>query len=64
MTMRTFTVTVKVSLLEYYQVEAATPEDAIENWHDGEFLTSDDTHLDAEPLKAEEATTASTGRAS
>ena len=60
--MNTYTVTVRVSLLEYYRVEAATPEDAMENWQEGSFLGSDDTHLDAEPLKAK--LHASTTRAS
>ena len=50
--MKTYTVTVKVSLLEFYEVEAVTPDEAMENWQDGLFLGSDDTHLDAEPLKA------------
>jgi len=50
--MKTYTVTVKVSLLEFYKVEAETPEEAMDNWQDGVFLNSDDTHLDATPLKA------------
>ena len=50
--MKTYTVTVKVSLLEFYKVEAETAEEAIENWQDGVFLSSNDTHLDAAPLKA------------
>jgi hypothetical protein len=59
--MKTYNVTVKVSLLEFYKVEADTPEDALENWSDGQFLGSDDTHLDAEPLNATEATFRSGG---
>jgi hypothetical protein len=50
--MKTYTVTVKVSLLEFYKVEAETAEEAMENWQDGVFLNSDDTHLEATPLKA------------
>ncbi len=50
--MNTYTVTVKISLLEYYRVETATPEYAMEDWQEGTFLGSDDTHLDAEPLRA------------
>ena len=60
--MKAYTVTVKVSLLEFYKVEAATPEEAMENWQDGDFLGSDDTHLDAEPLKAKERVSNSSGR--
>ncbi len=54
--MKTFRVTVKVSLLEFYKVEAATADKALEEWQDGSFLGSDDTHLDAEPLSAREIT--------
>ena len=61
--MKTYTVTVKVSLLEFYEVDADTPEEALENWDDGLFLGSDDTHLDAKSLKAEEDASISLGRA-
>lgn len=50
--MPTYTVTIRVSLLEHYEIEAATSEDALNNWRDGRFLSTDDTHLDAEPLRA------------
>lgn len=50
--MPTYTVTIRVSLLEHYEIEAATSEDALSNWRDGRFLSTDDTHLDAEPLRA------------
>lgn len=60
--MTTYTVTVKVSVLEFYRVEASTIEEALENWQDGVFLSSDDSHLDAEPLKAEENAKASVRR--
>jgi len=59
--MKTYTVTVKISLIEFYKVEAESPEEAMENWQDGVFLHSDDTHLDAEPLKAKEAASVSPG---
>jgi len=62
--MKTYTVTVKVSVLEFYRVEAETTEEAMENWQDGVFVDSDDTHLDAEPLKAKERESNSSGRAS
>lgn len=60
MTMRTYTVTVKVTLLEYYEVEAATADDALANWRDGWSLGTGDSHLDAEPLTAEASPSAST----
>lgn len=57
--MKTYTVTVKVSLIEFYEVEAESPEEAMENWQDGVLLDSDDTHRDAEPLNAKEAASVS-----
>ena len=62
--MKTYTVTVKVSLLEFYEVEAETREEALENWSDGVFVGSDDSHLDAEPLKAKEMAPSSRRRPS
>jgi predicted RNase H-like HicB family nuclease len=53
--MKTYTVTVKISLLEFYEVKAETPEEAMENWDDGVFLYSDDTFLDAKSLKVKES---------
>lgn len=64
MTMKTYTVTVKVTLLEYYEVEAATADDALANWRDGRCLGTGDSHLDAEPLIAEAGPPFSPGRAS
>jgi hypothetical protein len=61
--MNVYIVTVKVTLLEYYEVEAATPEEALESWRGGNLLGTDDTYLETEPLKAEEVTSTSTGRA-
>ena len=62
--MKTYTVTVKVSVLEFYEVEAETREEALDNWSDGVFVGSDDSHLDAEPLKAKEMAPSSRRRPS
>lgn len=64
MTMRSYTVTVKVTLLEYYEVEAATADDALTNWRDGRCLGTGDAHLDAESLTVEAGQPISPGRAS
>lgn len=55
--MKAYTVTVKVTILETYEVEAETPELAMQNWRDGAYLGSSDTHIDAAPLSAEEVLT-------
>lgn len=52
--MKTYIVTVRVSLLEYFEVEATSPEEAFENWRYGQFLESGDAYLDTQPLRAEE----------
>jgi hypothetical protein len=52
--LKTYLVTVEVRTVEVYQVEAKTPEDAMENWQDGELLKQDFSRLEAEPVSAEE----------
>jgi hypothetical protein len=50
--MKTYIVTVKVQMLEHYEVEAETPDEAMDLWQEGKFLGADDAHLESEPLKA------------
>jgi len=52
--MKRYVVTVKVAMLRLYEVEAATPEQAMEIWTDGRFLRSAHADLHSEVLKAEE----------
>lgn len=59
--MKTYNVTVRVSLLEYYEVEAASSEEALENWRYGQFLESGNEYLDTQPLHAEEVFARLTG---
>jgi hypothetical protein len=50
--MKTYIVTVKVQTIELYQVDAETPDEAMELWQDGQFVREDLARLEAEPLKA------------
>ena len=50
--MKTYIVTVQVHMLEYYEVEAETADEAMDLWQDGKFVGSDDSGLEAEPLEA------------
>jgi hypothetical protein len=52
--LKTYIVTVEVRTVDLYEVEAKTPEDAMESWQDGELLKQDFSRLEAEPLRAEE----------
>ena len=52
--MKTYIVTVKVQTIELYEVDAETPDLAMEHWQDGTLLPQDLTRLEAEPLNAEE----------
>lgn len=48
-----YTVTVRTKSLEYYEVEADSADDAMENWQDGRFLATDfETSFEAEPFSA------------
>jgi hypothetical protein len=55
--MNSYTVTVKITMLEHYDVDAETPEDAAENWQDGQFIGSDDSCLDAEAIRVRRGST-------
>jgi hypothetical protein len=50
--MKAYIVTVKVQTIELYEVEAETPDEAMEFWQEGKFLGADDARLEIEPLKA------------
>ena len=52
--MKTYIVTVQVRTIELYEVEAETPDEAMELWQDGELLRQDFSRLEAEPLSAQE----------
>jgi hypothetical protein len=51
---KTYIVTVQVHSLEVYEVEAETPDEAMDLWQDGELLREDFSKLEAEPLSAVE----------
>ena len=55
--MPSYTVAVKVKLIEFYRVEADSPAEAAENRQEGSFIASDDSHLDAEPVKVTQGPT-------
>jgi hypothetical protein len=50
--MKTYIVTVKVQTIELYEVDAETPDEAMELWQDGKFVRENLARLEAEPLKA------------
>jgi hypothetical protein len=52
--MKTYIVTVQVHAIELYEVEAESPDEAMELWQDGELLRQDFSRLEAEPLSAQE----------
>jgi hypothetical protein len=52
--MKTYIVTVKVQTIELYEVEAETPDEAIELWQDGKLLQQDLMRLESEPVRVEE----------
>jgi hypothetical protein len=52
--MKTYIVTVKVQTIELYEVEAETPDEAMELWQDGELLQQAFARVEAEPLQAHE----------
>jgi hypothetical protein len=49
--MKTYIVTVQVHAIERYEVEAETPDEAMELWHEGK-LNESFSRLEAEPLSA------------
>ncbi|MGE3999018.1 MAG: hypothetical protein AB7I48_02285 [Planctomycetaceae bacterium] len=52
--MKTYIVTVKVHTVQLYEVEAETPDEAMELWQDGTPLKCDFARMEAEALTAEE----------
>jgi hypothetical protein len=50
--MEAYIVTVRVHILEYYEVDAETADEAMDLWQDGKFVGANDYHLEAEPLNA------------
>jgi hypothetical protein len=52
--MKTYIVTVQVHTIERYEVEAETPDEAMENWQDGAFVEDRFSRVEAEPLSAKE----------
>jgi hypothetical protein len=52
--MKTYRVKVKVTKYEYYQIEAISDRDALDNWGDGEFVNS--TPEETQPIFASLAT--------
>ena len=50
--MKTYIVTVQVHAIERYEIEAETPDEAMELWQDGKFLNESFSRLEAEPLSA------------
>jgi hypothetical protein len=52
--MKTYIVTVKVAMLELYEVNATSPDEAMDIWSDGRFLRSVHADSHADVLNAEE----------
>jgi hypothetical protein len=50
--MKTYIVTVKVQTVEFYEIDAESPEEAMESWQDGKFLEQSLSRLEAEPVSA------------
>jgi hypothetical protein len=50
--LKTYIVTVEVRTVELYEVDAETPEEAMEIWQDGKLLEQNFSRLEAEPLSA------------
>ena len=48
--MRTYIVTVKHTVLDYYEVEARSRDHAIEIWMEGRFTHTDEAYLVADPV--------------
>jgi hypothetical protein len=52
--MKTYIVTVKIQTIDLYEVEAETPDEAMELWQDGKLLQHAFARVEAEPLRAHE----------
>jgi hypothetical protein len=52
--MKTYIVTVEVRTIDLYEVEAETPEDAMDLWQDGKLLRQDLSKMEAEAIDARE----------
>ncbi len=52
--MKTYRVTVKVQMLEFYEVRARNEKEALEYWAEGRLLGCNDEALASEPVKAVE----------
>lgn len=48
--MKKYRVKIAVKTLEIYEVEAESPEDAAECWHDGTWMNSNDEALESEVI--------------
>lgn len=51
--MKTYIVSVKCTVLDYYEIEAKSPDHAMEIWMEGRFLRTDEAYLQAEPVNAQ-----------
>lgn len=52
--LKTYIVTVEVRTIDLYEVDAESPEKAMEFWQDGQLLKQDFSRLEAEPVSAQE----------
>jgi hypothetical protein len=50
--LKTYIVTVEVRTIEHYEVDAESPDEAMELWQDGKFLYQNLSRLEAEPVSA------------
>lgn len=51
---KTYIVTVAVQTVDLYEVEAETPEDAMERWQDGKLISQPFSKINAQPVRAVE----------
>jgi hypothetical protein len=52
--LKTYVVAVEVRTIELYEIQAESPEKAMELWQDGELLKQEFSRLEAQPVSAEE----------
>jgi hypothetical protein len=50
--MAKYIVTVEITSVDEYEVEANTPEEAMDDWQHGRFLGSEERNFEAEPVSA------------
>ncbi len=48
--LKTYIVTVKTTVLDYYEIEARSTYDATDRWMEGRFLHTDEAYLNTEPV--------------